>query len=217
LLIQQVMPKGADCQVFLTRFSAHEKEMSTYEAWLSDEEKARMAQKVSRALQVQCLLSFALRRKFLSEALSCSPSSLQFGMTEKEKPFLLSQRVHFNVSHSDDYWAIAIDFFSPVGIDVEWTKRPVEALSLAERFFNPTENEMLKQAADPLPLFWKFWTAKEALLKASGEGIVGLPHAQLKLNTEGQCVSVNMPWELFSSAPIPYVQLSVAFRQSGLF
>jgi phosphopantetheinyl transferase len=61
-----------------------------------------------------------------------------------------------------------------IGIDVE-TLRPVDnALALSTRFFNPSETAHLTSLAGKSQEleFLRFWTIKEACLKAAGKGIV---------------------------------------------
>ena len=77
--------------------------------------------------------------------------------------------LNFNLSHSGE---IALCAFSPcsVGCDVEKIKDA--PLNIAPRVFTPAEQEVLNTlAGDEQKLqFYKFWTAKEAVIKMTGEG-----------------------------------------------
>jgi 4'-phosphopantetheinyl transferase len=59
-----------------------------------------------------------------------------------------------------------------LGVDVENAGHG-KALALAERYFAPTELEMMRQATPDRRglLFTKLWTLKEAFVKATGEGL----------------------------------------------
>ena len=77
----------------------------------------------------------------------------------------------YNVSHSGDWVAAAFDTL-PVGIDVE--KIDSIDLGIAERFFAPSEVDMLrtkKQPNEQMKLFYQLWTLKESYIKAMGKGL----------------------------------------------
>jgi 4'-phosphopantetheinyl transferase len=60
-----------------------------------------------------------------------------------------------------------------VGVDVERIRPETNALELAERFFSPPEVKWLRSQppAQLVPSFFACWTAKEAYIKAQGEGL----------------------------------------------
>ncbi len=80
----------------------------------------------------------------------------------------------FNWSHSGDAACMAIARALPeLGIDMEAARARPRALELARRFFHPDEAAQLAS----LPVdqvqsaFLRLWTAKEAVLKALGQGV----------------------------------------------
>jgi len=75
-------------------------------------------------------------------------------------------RTHLNLSHSGG-WLAAATASVPVGIDIERV-RPRAVTGQAAKVFCPKESALLAQATDPLPLFYRFWTLKEAACKAAG-------------------------------------------------
>ena len=82
-------------------------------------------------------------------------------------------RFDFNWSHSGDFALIAISRDNAVGVDIERYGKNLRALEIAQRFFAPSEAEVL---ASLLPdvrerAFIGLWCAKEAVLKAAGEGL----------------------------------------------
>ena len=87
-----------------------------------------------------------------------------------EKPRLISpQGVFFNISHSGA-WTVAAVSDSEVGVDVQQVK-PVD-MRLAKRFFTAEEWRRIEEAGDgATELFYRFWTVKEAYLKALGTGL----------------------------------------------
>lgn len=87
------------------------------------------------------------------------------------KPYLAGSDVHISLSHSGAYAAAAISD-KPVGVDIERTRAVSDAL--VRRVF--TERE-LKTVWEPQPTaktFRDVFSAKESVVKRSGEGLKGL-------------------------------------------
>lgn len=104
-------------------------------------------------------------RKILAEQLNAYPKNIRFSISESSKPYL--PEIHFNISHSGDYVVIAISKKN-VGIDVELIKDHFDHELLAEVCFTSNERKLITNLED----FYTFWTRKEAILKASGEGLI---------------------------------------------
>jgi 4'-phosphopantetheinyl transferase len=82
--------------------------------------------------------------------------------------------IHWSVSHkSGVVGGVAAPL--PVGIDLE-TLRPVSDGLLAKV---ADDDEWGRAHGDRQGLFFRFWTAKEAVLKAVGAGIGGLSHCRI--------------------------------------
>lgn len=86
---------------------------------------------------------------------------------------LPDSQLDFNWSHSGEHAAVALARHVAPGIDLERLRERGNALSLAQRFFHPEEVAMLAAcpAAARSAAFLDLWTAKEAVLKATGRGI----------------------------------------------
>ncbi len=82
-------------------------------------------------------------------------------------------RLDFNWSHSGDYALIAISRDGPVGVDIERHGKNLRTLDLARRFFAPSETAALESLSPEARnrAFIGLWCAKEAVLKAAGEGL----------------------------------------------
>ncbi len=81
---------------------------------------------------------------------------------EGEKPVLQPQFLHFSLSHSGDYKALAISQ-EVIGIDIQ-QRKTLDYMAVSERFFE-------RQVTDSKD-FFDDWTAKEAYAKCSGEPLV---------------------------------------------
>ena len=85
------------------------------------------------------------------------------------KPYI-SDSLHFNISHSGDYVVCGYSHESIVGIDVEKIDKKCEIGLLIEKLF-PKEANHINTADDPYAMFYKYWTVKEAAVKADGRGL----------------------------------------------
>ncbi len=98
--------------------------------------------------------------------------------SERGKPYFPQrQNLFFSVSHSGEYFVCA---FAPceIGIDLQEIKHlrsetPESAIprlkKMAARFFHPAEAEYVE--CDTYQRFFSIWTAKEAYVKLTGQGI----------------------------------------------
>ena len=88
--------------------------------------------------------------------------------TAAGRPYL-ANLPDFNISHSGNRVVCVLEEEGKVGIDIE----VIQAVDHAEfkSCFSPQEWHTLMQATAPLPLFYKYWTIKEAILKGDGRGI----------------------------------------------
>ena len=79
----------------------------------------------------------------------------------------------FNWSHSGTHAVIAVGRNVSLGVDVEVLRERANAMRLARRFFAEKEaNALAQMAVGQRSLgFLQLWTAKEAVLKATGRGI----------------------------------------------
>lgn len=120
------------------------------------------------------VLARCLLRTTLGEALTMPPSCvpLRPGPNGKPELSLPNHSVAFNLSHSETQLAVAIAKGAAVGVDIEYIDRSIDVISLAQGHFCPAEIEYLRNNPEhPSASFFRFWTLKEAYLKAVGTGI----------------------------------------------
>ncbi len=122
---------------------------------LSDEElRVVYKYKVDRARKEEAV-SIYLKRKYIGE----------YSLNEYGKP--ISNKTHFNISHSNGIIGLAVSPNKEVGLDIEMVKKEKEGIA---SYVNSSEE--LKNIKDSLG-FFKSWTSKESLLKCLGTGIKG--------------------------------------------
>lgn len=146
-------------------------------AWLDGEERSRWDRFQSLPARRRFTLCRAALRALLCRELSCSNESLGFVTAKHGKPFaLLGEKpaeVSFNISHSGKHGLIAVAHDGSLGVDVE-ERAPRNNLDLLiEGVFSPQERSELEQleGCQKLYMFFRFWTIKEALIKAHGKGL----------------------------------------------
>lgn len=114
-----------------------------------------------------------IQHQLLSEKLHCLVTEKDIVKTAWGKPYLKDHDVFsFNQSHSQKHYVLASAWrYKDIGVDVEDLDRIVRFDALARHAFHPDEYA-LWQASEQDPILWfKIWTTKEAILKASGLGI----------------------------------------------
>jgi 4'-phosphopantetheinyl transferase len=79
--------------------------------------------------------------------------------------------LQFNLSHTRGFVTCAMAYHE-IGVDVEASDRPTN-FGIADRFFAPEEARLVHSAPrkEQPALFFRFWTLKEAFIKATGEGL----------------------------------------------
>jgi 4'-phosphopantetheinyl transferase len=114
-------------------------------------------------------------RSILGLYLQHPASELRFVYAEHGKPSIENPEkdIRFNLSHSGEQAVLAVVQGREVGVDIEQIRENVEIDQLAERFFSGSEKEFLRPLprADKLRNFFRFWTCKEAFLKAQAVGL----------------------------------------------
>jgi 4'-phosphopantetheinyl transferase len=166
-----------------------------------------------------------LLREILALYLNASPGRLSFGYSAHGKPFLVGEEhstLRFNVSHSSDVMLLAIARMREVGVDVEGVRNNGVAMEeIAETVLSEPEKQALARfgGEDKRTNFLRFWTRKEAYIKADGRG-VSLPLERIDVSSpEGRVAVLNEAtgewrtcprWELRTLAPVPGFVAAVA-------
>lgn len=142
------------------------------EKWIDEEERERAAAFKFPVHRDRFVRGRGMLRLVLSRHIGDDPDSFHFSYGEKGKPFVPGSDMHFNLSHSEEYAAIAVSRLPSVGIDIERFDRKVDIPGLSRRCFRPKEVERIEAAegARQVRAFFWTWTAKEARMKATGEG-----------------------------------------------
>ncbi len=119
------------------------------------------------------IISRGALRDILARYLNCVPKDICFGYNVFGKPYLEGGGLYFNLSHSGRCIVFAMTKNSHIGIDIEKFRYDFDCLSIARRFFSQNEyQKLLGISGDDRHInFYRFWTRKEALVKALGVGL----------------------------------------------
>ena len=130
-----------------------------------------LERKAKIQLQKQAIYQF--RNQLLSQQLQREIQNSDFSKTEYGKPYLAHfPQAAFNHSHSRKHYALAYsDTIPQVGVDVEDLDRAVRFEALAQHAFHLEELRCWAELDYSLEYWFRVWTTKEAVLKASGLGI----------------------------------------------
>lgn len=149
--------------------------------WATEHYPELIIQDFSQKRNNYLLLSRALLHDALKNYFDIQ-DALQIDHLKHGKPYLVDHpSIHFNISHTNHNMAIIIAKNSEVGIDIETIRERKNLQGLIERTLKENEIEWLNKEANQLSSFFKLWSAKEAYLKTTGTGLVGLSGLTLDL------------------------------------
>ncbi|MFM6191695.1 4'-phosphopantetheinyl transferase family protein [Planktothrix sp.] len=187
--------------VWHTNLKRSPQSLQFYQTLLSSDEQKRAERFKFEKDQQAFIIARGTLRKILSHYLNLRPEQIKFKYSSKGKPSLDFNPLplHFNLSHAHGKAIYAIALEKNLGVDIEFI-REIEVLSLAQRFFCHSEYQWL----NALPLdqqklaFFRLWTCKEAYLKATGEGLVGLQDIEIQtpLGSSPQILNISQNWRL---------------------
>jgi 4'-phosphopantetheinyl transferase len=191
------------------------------EGLLSPSERARHQRFVFQRDRDQFLIARVLLRTTLSRYSSLQPGDWRFQVNEFGKPEIDSSQtpspLRFNLSHCDGLVICGVTVGRKIGVDCENTQRHVEISNLAPRVFSACEQECLESApaSARAETFFRFWTLKEAYIKARGLGMqIPLPEFSMDFaNSDSIGISFSRKiedqsraWQFFEPAlPAPFL------------
>jgi 4'-phosphopantetheinyl transferase len=167
------------------------------------------------------LLARALLRRMLVQTTGIPPRGWVFDVEPSGRPIVRNADCEhvpsISLAHSAGWVAIAASDAGAIGIDIE-VHRPRRNFSgIAAAAFGPDEQRLV--AADGAASFYRIWTLREAMAKASGEGIAEVAD-RIDRVANGPKEGVwwasigTTPWLLAHTTPVSGLSLAVAI--SGL-
>ncbi|MBK7382971.1 MAG: 4'-phosphopantetheinyl transferase superfamily protein [Flavobacteriales bacterium] len=119
------------------------------------------------------ILGHGLLRMVLMGYVGGDGRSIRYARGPFGKPSLDPKEVHFNFSDTKDAFLIGVSRSIDLGVDIETMTRNVDHEAVSEHYFTGPEITAIRNAGGHSKRrFLEFWTRKEAVLKASGVGIM---------------------------------------------
>jgi len=169
-------------------------------SWLSEDERGRADRFIRRQDHVRFVLAHSGLRAVLSRYLGIDPNVLELYRSEAGKPSLMKElrgqpAITFNMSHAHGRALIAVSKGEEVGVDLERIRSDVEVAKLSERYFAPSEHATIMQSTQEqrAARFFRYWVAKEAVLKAQGVGLLALSQCEIFMGADGVGAEVRVP------------------------
>jgi 4'-phosphopantetheinyl transferase len=157
--------------------------------WLSAADRIRLARYRFQGDRDMFLVGRVMARALVGQALGVKPQDWEWREGPRGRPEIGdgTARVSFNIAHSAGLVVCAVSSDGTVGVDVEHRLRPPVDARMVRRYCAPGEVEDIERQG---PATWqdqflKYWTLKEAYLKARGLGIaVHLSDLSFTLGTD---------------------------------
>lgn len=192
---------------------------------LDESERSRHARFLSADAADQFLVGRGLLRRALSRCASLAPPDWRFELSDFGKPRVAASHrldgLAFNVSHTRGMVACAVGQDCDIGLDVERLAKPYTP-EIAERFFTPSEAAAIAAAPPELRAdrFLKTWTLKEAVVKATGQGLscplsafdVRIDDNPPQVEFSAQMPEVPERWKLFVPRIADEFHVAIAVR-----
>ena len=154
--------------------------------WLDEGERHRADRLIREDIRRHYVLAHGGLRAVLSKYLGVAPGMVAFDRSDTGKPFMTKElrdrwAITFNLSHAHGRALIAVSNAQEVGVDLEFIRSEIKVARLSERYFTRSEHTAIMQTTEEqrATRFFRYWVAKEALLKAEGIGLRGLPDCEI--------------------------------------
>jgi 4'-phosphopantetheinyl transferase len=162
---------------------------------LSPSEQARAQRFVAAQDRDDFIVAHGVLRHLLALYSGDSAADLSFSVAASGKPSLAahSDTLSFNLTHAQGCALIAVSDGQQIGVDLEKADRQVKALAIAQRYFAPTERQAIESApaAARGEVFFRYWVAKEAVLKGAGIGLqFPIDEFEVQFDAQGQSARI---------------------------
>lgn len=187
--------------------------------WVQDADRHEAAKRKHPEIARRYLLGRSLVRALIDRTTGSNGRDCRIFTNDNGKPFVALASGEpgpaISISHSGAVVAAAATNMGSLGIDVEQHRLDRSFASIAGFAFGPRE----KQVATAAPgEFYRIWCLREAMSKASGEGlreaVDGIDRVQdAQNNSFWTTTDGAIDWLLSSIAPIPDYSLAIAVKR----
>ncbi len=140
---------------------------------LSLSETARAARFATPELRRRFVVSHGVLRLILSSFTGRPPHAIQILSEARGKPYVMGRRPHFSLAHAEDVAVVAVANGGPVGVDVERVRADIGMDEFSRQALTDADGTEIEALPPEFRLRARFqaWTRREALAKATGEGL----------------------------------------------
>ena len=222
--VREMVPVAENVTLWWCELDVGDPNVLRMEALLAPAEHARATRFGNEMLRRRWIAGRGALRVVLGRVLDMPPARIEIQRGARGRPQLADSAFapDFNVSHTDGAAVMGVAYGARIGIDVERSDRAVGADRLARKFLAAGERTTLEGLADDerRARFLKYWTCKEAMSKATGDGLIA-PFARLHVDIapprllDGPPPYTPAAWSLHSAAaPAPYLVTVALWRRS---
>jgi len=219
-----------EIHIWSTFLDQPQHEVHALEKILSREEKIRAKNFHFERHRTRFIVGRGFLRTILGRYLGVKPGRLQLLHGKNGKPALAGTYadagVSFNLSHSKGQALYAIILGWEIGVDIEYIHDFSEMESIADKILSASEKiafrELPKQKK--IKAFFKWWTRKEAFLKALGTGLAqSMDMIDISIfygeETVGEKIEVSpdeiSKWSIHDIEPVPGFAAAFAVEQKN--
>ncbi len=167
-------------EIWYGNITAEDAHYQTFRRVLDEAEQAHAGKIKNALLHKRYVEVHGRLRNVLAKILNQSPEILRIKKAGHGKPYLVDYpELAFNLSHSADRLIIAVGWLCQLGVDIEICKQRINLSGLVDKCFAEEEAVYWNKLPEDQKTreFYRFWTRKEAFVKATGRGIgLGLHH-----------------------------------------
>ncbi len=171
---RRLAPVAVGVEMWWCNLAHRHAEIDTFEAWLAHDEHVRAARFGRVDLRDRYVVGRAMLRLVLSRQFGMPPAEVPIRRGVRGRPWIEgAPGFDFNVSHTDGKALIGIARGRRIGVDLESEDRVANTRRLARRVLTANERAGLEGLAvdEHRRAFLRHWTCKEALSKATGDGL----------------------------------------------
>jgi 4'-phosphopantetheinyl transferase len=212
-----------DVHIWRINLNSSESQLQFFRETLSSDEIARAQRFYFPEHRQRFIAGRGTLRAILGQYLGIDPKQVEFEYQPRGKPLLAAkfadQGLLFNLSHSQDLALLGVSYQHQIGVDLEYIRTMSDLEGLAKRFFSSREYEHLRlfSPQEQQQIFFRYWTCKEAYLKATGDGLVELEEIEISLtpNQPSQLL-VSGDWNLRELTPAENFAAAVVVAGSNI-
>jgi 4'-phosphopantetheinyl transferase len=212
-----------DVHIWRINLNSDELQLQFFRETLSSDEIARAERFYFPEHRQRFMAGRGTLRAILGQYLDIAPKQVEFEYQPRGKPLLAAKFADkgllFNLSHSQDLALLWISYQHQIGVDLEYIRTMSDLEGLAKRFFSAREYEYLRllSPAQQQQIFFRYWTCKEAYLKATGDGLVQLEEIEIDLTpNQPSKLLVSGDWSLRELTPADNFAAAVVVAGSNI-